>query len=99
MCLYYNLMQLRNKLKFSNRSCKNIITKNVCRTKGACSKSSLQDLQDQVHRVVDGEGPDEADECEIEDADHKSHTSSEAIGDVPRDGQHQQSAHAVQGAR
>lgn len=65
------------------------LTKNISRTVSACSKSSLQKLQNKVHGVVDGESPDEADESEVEDADDQRDPPAEAIGDITGDGQHQ----------
>lgn len=58
----------------------------------------MQDLQSQIHGIVDREGPDQTDEGQVADAGDQRHAPPEAVGDEADDGQHQQSPHAVQGA-
>lgn len=58
----------------------------------------MEDLHGEVHGIVDGEGPDEADERQVEDADDERHASPEAVGHEASEGQDEQSAHAVERA-
>lgn len=54
-------------------------------------------MKHQVHGVVDGEGSDEAEQPQVEDADEEREPAPEAVGDVASDWKHQQCADAAHG--
>lgn len=61
------------------------LTENIGRAEGSSTESGLNNLQNQIHWVINRKCSDDTEESQIKDIYHKSNSSTKAIWDVASD--------------